>query len=186
MKKLLLITGMPGSGKTTVARIIGEMGFPVVSMGDAVRREAKARGVGRSILDMSRFMVELRRELGEDAVAKLTEREILGVCSDLIVVEGVRSMKEVEYFKSRGAYEVILVGVVSPISLRYSRLSSRRRTDDSRRIEELTERDRVELSVGLGEALALSDAYLVNDGSVEDLRKLVEAKVKSILPNRCL
>ncbi len=171
---------MPGSGKTTVAKIIGKHGFTVVSMGDAVREEAEARGVGGDIVSMSRFMVELRRELGNDAVAKLVQRKIENLGEECAVVEGVRSLREVEYFNSEG-YSVILVGVLAPISLRYSRLSKRNRPDDPKMLRELEERDKVELSVGLGEVLALSDVYVVNDGSLKNLAETVESKLKEIL-----
>jgi len=179
LKQLILIAGMPGSGKTTVARIIGEHGFKVVSMGDAIREEAEARGVGGDIVSMSRFMVELRRELGDDAVARLVDRKIEKSDSDIIVVDGLRSLKEVEYFKSKG-YCLKLMGVLAPISLRYSRLSSRSRPDDPRVLRELEERDRVELSVGLGDVLALSDVYVLNDGSLKDLEEAVESKLQGL------
>ncbi|MBO3798168.1 MAG: nucleoside monophosphate kinase [Thermoproteota archaeon] len=180
MKRLILISGMPGSGKTTVAKLIGEHGFTVVSMGDAVREEAETRGVGGDIVSMSRFMVELRRELGNDAVARLVEKRIEKSDSRIIVVDGLRSLREAEYFKSKG-YSITRIAVLAPVSLRYSRLSNRGRLDDPETLRELEERDRVELSVGLGEVLALSDVYILNDGSLEDLKEAVERKLKRIL-----
>lgn len=183
MKHLILITGMPGSGKTTVAKIIGEKGFPIVSMGDVVREEAEARGVGKSIIEMAKFMVELRRELGENAVAKLVERKIETVESDILIVDGVRSLKEVEYFKSKG-YSVTKVGVLSPTRLRYMRLSNRNRPDDSKKLKELEERDMVEISVGIGGVIALSDVYVLNESSLEDLRRNVLEKLHDIISKK--
>lgn len=180
MKKLILIAGMPGSGKTTVAKVIGEHGFTVVSMGDVLREEAEARGLGKDISTMSRFMVELRKELGDDAVARLVDKRTIEAKGEVIVVDGVRSMREVEYFKSRG-YRITLLGVLSPKDLRYSRLIRRKRSDDPKMLIELEERDKTELSVGLGEALALSDFYIVNDGSLEDLKKAIGNKLQKIL-----
>lgn len=175
---------MPGSGKTTVAKIIGEHGFPVVSMGDAVREEADARGIGGNIMEMSRFMVELRKEFGEEAVARLVDRKIEKVDSNLIVADGARSLREAEYFRSKKKYKVIIVGVLSPLRLRYSRLSNRNRSDDPRILKELEERDRVELSVGLGEVLALSDIYIVNEGDLKELRENVKKKILVPLTSR--
>jgi len=183
LKHLILITGMPGSGKTTVAKIIGEKGFPIVSMGDVVREEAEARGVGKSIIEMAKFMVELRRELGENAVAKLVERKIETVESDILIVDGVRSLKEVEYFKSKG-YSVTKVGVLSPTRLRYMRLSNRNRPDDSKKLKELEERDMVEISVGIGGVIALSDVYVLNESSLEDLRRNVLEKLHDIISKK--
>lgn len=183
MKHLILITGMPGSGKTTVAKIMGEMGFPIVSMGNAVREEAEARGLGKNIIEMSKFMIELRREFGESAVAILVDRKIEKIESDVIIVDGVRSLKEVEYFKSKG-YFLTTVGVLSPARLRYSRLSNRNRPDDSKIIEELKERDMVEISVGVGGVIALSDVYVLNESSLEDLRENVLRRLQEILSRK--
>ncbi len=185
LKHLILITGMPGSGKTTVAKIMSEEGFPIVSMGDAVREEAEARGVGKSIFEMSRFMIELRRELGENAVAMLVEKKIEKMENDTVIVDGVRSLKEVEYFKSRG-YSVTKVGVLSPTGLRYKRLSNRSRPDDSKILRELEERDMVEISVGVGGVIALSDVYLLNESSLEELRKNTLQKLREIVSRRYL
>jgi dephospho-CoA kinase len=176
---------MPGSGKTTVAKIMSEEGFPIVSMGDAVREEAEARGLGKSIFEMSRFMVELRRELGENAVAMLVEKKIEKIESDTIIVDGVRSLKEVEYFKLRG-YSVTRVGVLSPTELRYKRLSNRNRPDDSKILKELEERDIVEISVGVGGVIALSDIYILNESSLEELRKNTLQKLQEIVSKKYL
>lgn len=183
LKHLILITGMPGSGKTTVAKMMGEKGFPVVSMGDAVREEAEARGIGKSIFEMSRFMVELRKELGENAVAMLVEKKIEKTGGSIIIVDGVRSLKEVEYFKSRG-YSVTKVGVLSPTGVRYRRLSKRNRSDDSKIFEDLEKRDMIEISVGIGEVIALSDVYILNESSLEDLRKNTLKKLREILSRK--
>ncbi|MCS7138944.1 MAG: AAA family ATPase [Crenarchaeota archaeon] len=183
MKHLILITGMPGSGKTTVAKIMGEKGFPVVSMGDAVREEAEIRGVGKNIIEMSRFMVELRKELGENAVAILVDKKIEKIESDIVIVDGVRSLKEVEYFKSKG-YSITIVGVLSSTKLRYRRLSNRNRPDDSRILKELEERDMVEISVGVGGVIALSDVYVLNESSFEDLKEYTLKRLQEILSRK--
>jgi len=174
---------MPGSGKTTVAKIMGDKGFPVISMGDAVRKAAKARGIGNSIVEMSRFMIELRKELGENAVAILVDKEIEKIEKDIVIVDGVRSLNEVEYFKSKG-YSVTKVGVISSTELRYRRLSNRNRPDDSKLIKELEERDITEISVGVGGVIALSDYYILNESSLEDLKRRVLEKLEEIISRK--
>ncbi|MEM2351827.1 MAG: dephospho-CoA kinase, partial [Thermoproteota archaeon] len=108
------------------------------------------------------------------------DRKIEKIEGDVIIVDGVRSLKEVEYFKSKG-YSVTTVGVLSPIRLRYSRLSNRNRPDDSKVIKELEERDRVEISVGVGGVIALSDVYVLNESSLEDLKEKTLKKLQEIL-----
>jgi len=43
--RLILIAGMPGSGKSIVSSIARELGLPVYVMGDVVREEARRRGI---------------------------------------------------------------------------------------------------------------------------------------------
>jgi dephospho-CoA kinase len=79
---------------------------------------------------------------------------------------------------------VTIVGVLSPLRLRYSRLSGRNRPDDPKMLKELEERDRVELSVGLGEVLALSDIYIINEEGLKELRENVKKKILAPLTSR--
>ena len=44
-RRLILITGMAGSGKTTLAQIMKQNGYRVLTMGDVIRSEVKLRGL---------------------------------------------------------------------------------------------------------------------------------------------
>ena len=39
MKKVIILTGMPGSGKSTAALEFSNLNVPVIGMGDAIRKE---------------------------------------------------------------------------------------------------------------------------------------------------
>ena len=43
--KILIITGMPGAGKSEVADAFHNAGYPLIIMGDVIREETKKRGL---------------------------------------------------------------------------------------------------------------------------------------------
>ena len=164
---VICLTGMPGSGKSVVAEVAREMGFNVVSMGDAVRAEARRRGLEPTGPNMRSLMFELRSERGPAAVAELCF-PLIDEAGPEVLIEGVRSLEEVEAFRARYG-QAVLVAVHSSPRTRFERLRARGRPDDPRDWREFIERDRAELSVGIGSAIAMADHMIVNEGTIEEL-----------------
>ena len=98
-KLVVLLTGMPGAGKSIVSSLAKDMGIPVINMGDIVREETERRGLKPSITNMLRVADELRQIYGPHAIALLTLKRLHEVSACTVVVDGVRSIEEVEYFK---------------------------------------------------------------------------------------
>jgi dephospho-CoA kinase len=172
VRLIIGITGMPGAGKTTAATAVQELGFELVNMGDMVRRETARRGLPLTDEYVGRVMRELRAQGGPGAVAQLCADAIRSARQGLVVVDGVRSMSEVAVFKSLGPFKLLSVHA-SP-HRRFSLLTSRGRADAPRSWEEFQDRDSRELSVGLGEAIALADEVVSNNrGGPEDLKRQV-------------
>lgn len=171
---LVLIAGLPGAGKTTVAKILAEKGLPVLSMGDVMREEARRRGKPDDIDSMRGFMVQLRKERGEAVVAELVIGKLRGISGPLVVIDGLRSEEELEAFR-RVAGRVLLILVASDLQHRFQRLSKRARPDDPKKVEDLRRRDDTELTVGLEKLMFREGVRITNDGDIESLkRKTVE------------
>lgn len=163
---MICIAGMPLAGKTTATKAAKELGIEVVSMGDSVRAEAKRRGLDTTPETMARLFIELRRERGPHAVAELVSKYIIG--KDLIIVEGVRSLHEIEYFKKKFG-DVILITVHASPMTRFKRALRRGRRDDPKTFEEFISRDYRELKEGLGWVIALSDYMIINESTKDEL-----------------
>ncbi len=162
----ILVSGMPGSGKTVFANMAKKMALHVISMGDVVRMEAARRGLSANPNSLSQLAVELRRERGPTAVAELAMELLLPSQAEIVVVEGVRSLEEVNFFKDFFE-KVVVVSIHSSPKTRFSRVVARRREDDPVKWEEFVERDCRELELGIGSVIALSDYILLN----EDMEK---------------
>jgi dephospho-CoA kinase len=174
--RVIGVVGYQASGKGEFSRIAGEMGIPVVVMGDVIREKAREADLGTSDAALGKMAVQLRREHGIDAIALLTIPAVEALHVPIVIVDGLRSDAEVMRFRHQFS-DFILIGIVSPFEKRLSRLSTRGRCDDLSRAEDLRNRDRREESFGLGRALGEADRVLENSGSLEAF----EAKARSLL-----
>ncbi|MHA1937157.1 MAG: AAA family ATPase [Candidatus Thorarchaeota archaeon] len=167
--KLVILTGMPGSGKSTVAEVFLAAGLPVIVMGDVIRKEVERRGMDVNPKNNKRVMLELRKQDGPGAVAMHCVESLKNSDSELVVIEGCRSLAEVDVFDDY-AEEVCIICVHSSPKARFSRLQQRGRKDDPQDWATFRERDLREVSVGLGAVIALSDIVMVNEGTIKDLQ----------------
>jgi dephospho-CoA kinase len=110
---------------------------------------------------MAEVMLAIRREDGPAVVAERLMPKMESSPSHVIVVEGVRSMAEV--WALRNHHSVTILCVHASPRTRYERLRARGRIDDPKNWEEFSERDSRELSVGIGDVIALSDEVLINE-----------------------
>ncbi|MEZ0394330.1 MAG: AAA family ATPase [Desulfurococcaceae archaeon] len=179
MALFVLIAGLPGSGKSVVSDIMRGAGLPVYNMGDVVRQETLARYGKITPELMLETSLRLREEEGPTAIAARTLARIDVHSSRAIVIDGVRSMHEVEYFKRHG--DVVVIAVHASPRTRYERLVRRGRPGDPKNYEEFVRRDLVELRVGLGDVIALADYVLVNEGSVNELEERVREVLRKVL-----
>ena len=129
-------------------------------MGDVIRAETKRRGLEPDAKNTGEIMKLLRKEKGESAVADLCLKEIAKADADRVVVDGIRSIAEVEAFRKSAS--VLLVAVDASPERRFELLKERGRRDDPLTFEMFSERDRRELDVGIGKAIALADETVSN------------------------
>lgn len=158
---IVAVTGMPGAGKSTAAQALEKKGWKRVVMGDVIRNETKRRGFEPDSKNTGEVMKQLRKERGEAAVAELCLETIQKARTDKVVVDGIRSMAEVETFKKSA--DVVLIGVHASRLRRFALLKERGRNDDPLSYEMFLKREERELEVGLGNAIALADEMVSNE-----------------------
>ena len=183
MPRVVAVTGMPGAGKSTAAKALVAKGWKRVVMGDVIREETKRRGLEPDSKNTGEVMKQLRKEHGESAVADLCMAAIERTGSDRVVVDGIRSISEVETFRKKA--EVVLVAVHASPERRFKLLRERGRSDDPMSREMFLERDQRELGVGIGNAIALADEVISNehatpDRLAEEMAKVVDRWVKTV------
>ena len=167
---------MPGSGKSTIVSALKAKGIEVLNLGDGVRTEAKRRNLEPTGDNLGKLMLELRKKNGAGAIAELLTESIKNSQSKVIIVDGVRSITEVEVLRNVGS--VKLLSIEATADTRYKFLSSRGRSDDPITREKFEERDNRELGVGIGESIAIADEIIVNSDITLD--ELTERAYKVI------
>lgn len=169
---ILGITGMPGSGKSTVCGMLKELGFSVVRFGDATAWELEKRGLAKTEKNEKQIRHELRQKLGQGAYALLWKDELLRrlASGEKIAVDGIYSFEEVKILHREFLRRFKLLAVLSGPFSRYERLKSRPVRPLT--LEEAIARDLDEIEhLNKGGSIAMADLYLVNHGSVEELCK---------------
>ena len=170
-KIIVCLTGMPGAGKSTIAFSLKEKGFPVITMGDAVREEVKRQNLEPTDCNLGTLMLKLRTELGPGAIAHLILRKMeKDTNRKIVIIDGIRSMPEVDILKSVGY--VKLLAIHASTNTRFIYTKERARFDSPSSIQDFVVRDKRELTVGISEAIALADETLSNNElTVKELKE---------------
>lgn len=164
---IVVVTGMPGSGKEEFVQVALKRGYQVVRMGDVVREEAKLEGTGTSDQNIGGFAHSQRQSHGYDIWAK---RAVRHVKSPDTVIDGCRGLMELAIFRKELGDDVVLLAIHSSPGTRFPRLRDRGRTDAPTTWEEFENRDHRELGWGLGSLIATADRMIVNEGSLEEFK----------------
>ena len=165
--------GLPGSGKGELAAVAREAGIPVVTMGDVIREACRDRGRDPST-DHGAVATALREEHGPAAIAErslpLIREAVEEADDDTVVVDGLRSMVEVDAFREAFGEDFRIVSIDAPFDLRAERLADRGRDASDGDLEELRARDERELSFGMDEVMEAADMHIDNTDSLAAFR----------------
>ena len=165
---------MPGAGKSTIVSKLKEQGYQAFNLGDGVRAEAKRRNLEPTGENLGKLMLELREKNGPGAVAELIKEPIQNSSHEIIIIDGIRSIHEINVLKETGNLKLLAVEASS--NTRFNFLSERKRSDDPLTREKFEERDNREISVGLQEIIKLADESIENNNVTID--QLVESAIK--------
>ncbi len=167
--KALIITGMAGAGKTEFANCCTSLGIPVIQMGEIVRERVKQLKLPLNGQTVGRIASSERLKFGNDIWARRTAK-VVNAAGRNTIIDGTRSEAEVAYFRRFFGVDAVVVTVYASSITRYKRLMARGRDDVPLSHGEFEERDRRELGWGLGNASALSDRIVGNEGTIDEFR----------------
>jgi dephospho-CoA kinase len=182
VKLIVCLTGMPGSGKSTIVSALKSKGIETLNLGDGVRAEAKRRNLEPSGENLGKIMLQLREKNGPGAIANLLTNQIQNSKSNIIIVDGVRSIAEIEVLKNVGS--VKLLSIEATAETRFKFLKARGRSDDPETKEKFAERDNREISVGIDKSISIADETISNnDLTLDELTELAHTVIKKWIDN---
>ena len=178
-KALFLIVGLPGSGKSLAAEIIKKhFHANAFKTGDVIRDEIKRRGLPytpASDTKMRLWFHTGREHLIVERLWKKIKNE-----NGIVVIDGLRSPKELAMFKNLYKEKIILIKIVSSFKIRAQRKIERGRFGKQESIKYLRERDKSELGklIGLKQLLKKAD-YTIDNSRLT--KKQMEGKVVRLI-----
>ena len=172
---------MPGAGKSTIVTKLETLGFEKFTLGDGIRAEAKRRKIEPSGENLGKLMLEVREKNGPGAVAELIKEPIQNSIEEVVIIDGVRSIAEIDVLKKIG--DVKLLAVQASSETRFNFLSSRGRSDDPKTRENFEERDNREIGVGIDKSIENADKIITNhnltiDELVNSAKEIIENWIK--------
>jgi dephospho-CoA kinase len=197
--KIIGFVGMPGSGKSVASNVARNVGLEVVVMGDVIRVEAARLGLPPTDENLGKVGNMLRAREGPEAVAKRTLELARKSGKGLVVVDGLRSKEEVEFFRENSD-DFRLVEVCASAESRINRIANRGRSDDAysdetmqgskivltcedrlqKTAEALVKRECRELGWGMSEAFNEADLRIDNNGNLDEFQAKVETFLREI------
>ena len=165
---------MPGAGKSTIVSKLKEDGYETFSLGDGVRAEAKRQNLEPTGANLGKLMLELREKNGPGAIAELLKESIKESTHQIIIIDGVRSIHEINVLKETG--NVKLLAVDAAPHTRFNFLRERKRSDHPLTREKCEELDNRDIGVGLKEIIELADESIENNNVT--INQMVESATK--------
>jgi len=178
--KIVSIVGMPGAGKSEVARVFEGRGFTRIRFGDVTDQEIRKRGLELNEKNERYVRELLRQELGMSAYAKLNLPAIdAALKGSDVVIDGLYSWEEFVFLKEHYGDAFRAVAVWASPATRYSRLARRRERPLTR--EESAGRDKSEIeNINKGGPIAMADFTLVNESSLSNLRNETQKVIEQL------
>lgn len=177
MPILLAVVGLAGTGKSEVTGYIKERyGYQAIYFGGYVLEEIKTRNLEVNSQNERLVREDLRRQHGMDVIARLSAEDIRRGLDGghNIVIDGLYSYSEYRFLKELAPGRFYTLAVHAYKEMRYERLG--RRSYRPLTPAEIDDRDMFELAnLEKCPPIVLADYHVVNEGSIGDLRRRIDA-----------
>jgi len=178
-KKIIGISGAFGSGKSTAADLLQELGYHKISLSSFLEEELERRGALITRENLQDLGNEWRVKFGNSILVQRAIDKAERNNWTEIVIEGFRNSEEILYLRK---YRALFISLVVNRATRLTRLKNLKRREEL--TEEIFERlDNRDLGIGEKESglqtalcLAMADIFIENNGSLKEL----EDRVKEI------
>lgn len=166
---LVALTGLSNSGKSILSSYMKKKGFLVFSLGDYIRRELDKRNLEHTYENTRRVSLEYAPKENTILIDKFIEDvQNIDIENEFIILDGIKKLNEVEQLAKY--FKLVTIAILASHQTRYRRFNNRSRPDDDL-YKNFLKRDEEEIQYGIGEVIALSDYFLINEGTVEEVKR---------------
>lgn len=177
-KKIFGLVGQIACGKGAIAKFAIENHQASTYKFSTIIRDVLDRlHLEKSRKNLSKLSTLLRENFGEDTFAKVIAKDVEEDKGEIIIVDGIRRMKDIEYLKKIPGFKLVRI-VVDP-EIRYKRLVLRNENpgDDKKTYEEFLADQDKEADAEVPKVMAEADLEINNNGTWEEF----QAEIKRVL-----
>lgn len=179
MTEAYVFTGYPASGKSTALKTAYAEGLHTVEMSDVVRRQYREETGNDNADDntIGRWATTQRLAISFGYFAECAAELIRNRVDDStpVAISGVRSIEEVEVFRTAIPEDVTVVGIRTPKEIRWKWAFEERNV----RPTEMRQRDQRENEWGLDKLLNRHTDMIIRNGNVTQDR--FEQKIRDVV-----
>lgn len=199
--KIIVLSGLPLSGKTTYAKKIGPTyNMPLYETGTEVLEEVTGRGLEFTPENIKKVTDECKKISDSYFTERLFKKvDILSDDVPGVFLSGIRAVSEIEVLKKHyGKDNVYVIAFHTSMKTRFNRLNNPDRIAETkgakakedvllRNFENFMARNKKELGYGVGDVMALSDYMMSTENelwpyvTIENNTEAFETIVREIL-----
>ena len=187
---ILVVVGLPGSGKGVAAEVLRKKGFAVIELGDIWRKLAEKANIPLSDpLARTEFTERLREKYGKGIYGIYAARKAKKSMKSLVFI-GFRSTYELNELRKK-IKDITVIAIDAPFKIRFDRIRSRNKPEDPKTVEAFKEHenwerrgflpDKSEEKYGVMRLINDADYIIRNVGTENDLREKIEKVLLKIV-----
>lgn len=166
---------------TAIAYLADKYGFTASSCSDRIREEIKKNGEEITRDGLQETGGRLRKEFGPQVLAERTWNKFLEEGVEKAVVDSIRGIEEVEFFKSKPNFH--LIALESTSENRFARMVARKRESDPQTWEDFLaaeEKDNKGGGRDIDACMEMADFRIENNGTTEEMYKQIDHLLQKI------
>ncbi len=179
-KTIIIIVGLPGTGKTDAADFFKKKNLPTISFGKIVNDYINQKKLTHDEKNHKKVREDIRQKHGKEALAILNINKIKDALKNnsIVIIEGMRSWEEYLYLKKEfPKIKLVIVCLFTDKDVRYKRISKRNNRSElygeERDINEI-------IGINMGPTIAFADYLIKNNYSLKDFYDKLELTYRTI------
>lgn len=176
MAKLILgFTGEIASGKGTASKyVMDKYHASSYRYSTMLRDVLKRLYIEDTRENMQHISTILRKNFGEELMAKVIFHDAKDSQSEIVVIDGIRRLADIAYLKDLPHFKLIYVEV--SMDKRYERITKRGENpdDNSKTMEQFKKDHEAETELQIKELKKYANYIIDNNGNVEDLYRKID------------
>jgi dephospho-CoA kinase len=190
MNKLVCITGLSGSGKSTASDFFVKKGYQFLRFGQITFEELEKRKLPVNEKNEKMVREDFRKKYGMAAYAILNLPKFKQLLrKGNVIGDGLYSFEEYKLLKKEFGKRFITIAIYSPPELRYQRLTKRKLSKDDKatrfrplKLKEAKTRDLSEIeNLNKGGTIAMADYTMLNTGSEKYFKNQITKIFNSLI-----